>query len=311
VVDYGEYSLWDLAYCLDQTNLDLCSVIDPYLSDNLKDIDDLMEVYYYLCCGKMHNMLPKTKIKVNELLSAELKQNGLDQKWQFKNFVNWLDKDIKASLSSAWLNDENADLDDIWMVNSSVFGAEANLKILSKLVQIYKKKKSVEVVKTIESTFNNINKNQIDDACILLEKSTPAVLVTFLKRSDIKEKYTLKGLKALSKLSKQRELDIKIDFNALENLGPKSRLDAMKQLLGMFDKYYQFKQTNVDTNSYGYRWKERRLKNTAKEYGLPFTTIPNRSDIEKFLFPCSLKYNDEVVAMVNRFDELISKQGEK
>ncbi len=310
MVDYAEASLWDLAYYLDQTKPDVCAEIDLPLSEKLDDMDRLMEIYYYLCCGDMHKLLPKTRARINELLLNEL-NDSQPQWWQFKNFVNWLDEDLKQSLASEWLNNDASDLDDVWMANSLFSDTETNLKILQKLVRMYKKKKSTETVKVIERIFGDVETARVDEACAIIEKSTPAVSVSLLKRNDISEKYTLKGLKALSKLSKQRDLDIKIDFDTLKNLGPKARLDAMKQLLGMFDKYYQFKK-NVDPNSYGYgySWKERRLKNKAKEYSLPFTEIPKREDVEKFLFPCSLKYNDEVVSMIERFNELISQKEE-
>ena len=67
----------------------------------------------------------------------------------------------------------------------------------------------------------------------------------------------------------------------LKHLGPKSRLDAMKQLLGMLGYYY-----------------------SSNKYQHPFKTLPERSDVLEFLFPCSLKYNDQVKELVKRYDEL-------
>jgi len=311
MTDYANSSLWDLAYNLDPTNQDLCAHIDGHLANKLEDMDNLLEIYYYLCYGEMHTLLPSTKKKINELLSEELKDVDNIQWWQFKNFAQWFEGDLKDTLAKEWLDNDNADLDVAWMVNSLDADIDTNLKILEKLVRMYKKKKSSEIVNVMERIFVGMVSDRIDEACAIVSKSTPAVIASLLKRNDISEKYTLKGLKALSKLSKQRELNIQIDFDTLKHLGPKARLDAMKQLMGMFDKYYQFKQTVKPSNySYGYNYKERRLKSKAKEYSLPFKTVPKKEDIERFLFPCCLKYNDEVVSMMQRFDELTSQKEE-
>jgi len=286
MTDYANSSLWDLAYNLDPTNQDLCAHIDGHLANKLEDMDNLLEIYYYLCYGEMHTLLPSTKKKINELLSEELKDVDNIQWWQFKNFAQWFEGDLKDTLAKEWLDNDNADLDVAWMVNSLDADIDTNLKILEKLVRMYKKKKSSEIVNVMERIFVGMVSDRIDEACAIVSKSTPAVIASLLKRNDISEKYTLKGLKALSKLSKQRELNIQIDFDTLKHLGPKARLDAMKQLMGMFDKYYQFKQTVKPSNySYGYNYKERRLKSKAKEYSLPFKTVPKKEDIERFLFP--------------------------
>jgi len=312
MTNYAEASLWDLAYNLDPTNKDLCTHIDKHLANKLEDMESLLEIYYYLCYGEMHTLLPATKTKINELLSKELEKSDEIQWWQFKNFAKWFEGDLKETLAKEWLDNDTADLDVAWMVNSLDSNVDTNLKILSKLVRMYKKKKSIETVKVLERIFIEMEPDRIDEACAIIVKSTPAMAASLLRRNDIPEKYTLKGLKALSKLSKQRDLNIQIDFDTLKHLGPKARLDAMKQLMGMFDKYYQFRQT-VDPNNYGYgyRYKERRLKAKSKEYSLPFKEVPKRAEIEKFLFPCCLKYNDEVVSMMERFDELISQKEEE
>lgn len=319
MVDFATASLWDLAYNLDPTDKDLCASIDVPLASKLEDMDMLLEIYYYLCYGDIHKLLPETKKKVNELLSGQIKSETETQWWQFKNFASWLDDDLKSTLVNEWLDNDEIDLDDGWMVESLKDDTDTNIKVLTKLTRMYKKKKSANNIKIMERIFIEFDKDRIDEACALLAKSTPAVAATLLRRNDIPDKYTITGLRSISKLSKQRDIDIRIDFDMLKHLGPKGRLDAMKQLMGMFDKYYQFKRDQVamqkanpvNYNNYGNSYKERKLKLKAVEFRLPFKEVPKREDIERFLFPCSLKYNDEVVSMIERFDELISQKEER
>jgi len=319
VQDFTNASLWDLAYNLDPTDKNLCTNIDGHLANELKDMDSLLEIYYYLCYGDMYTLLPKTKNKINDILLNEIESKENIKWWQFKNFVLWLDDGLKTALINEWLINDDMDLDGNWMVSFIKNNTGINLKVLDKLTRTYKKKKSAQSIKIMESIFIDFDKDHIDEACQLLAKSTPAVAATLLHRNDIPDKYTIIGLKSISKLSKQRNINIQIDFNMLKHLGPKGRLDAMKQLMGMFDKYYQFKReqearqsaNNLSYQNYYNSHKERQLKINAKKFNFPFKEIPKREDIERFLFPCSLKYNDEVVSMIKRFDELVNQKGER
>ena len=128
--------------------------------------------------------------------------------------------------------------------------------------------------------FQKVNDDNLDEACELLANSTPAIIACILNRDGISEKYVVMGLKALSKLTKQRNIMVKLDFNALEHLSPKGRLEAMRHLMGIINKW-------------GSRPKE-----------LPFKTMPTKYDIERILFPCSMKYNEEVTNLLKRFDEI-------
>ena len=113
-------------------------------------------------------------------------------------------------------------------------------------------------------------------------------MTCLLARNDLPEEYVIMGLKSISKLSRQRNVALEIDLDALKNLGPKSRLEAMKQLLGLVYSYNRIKPTK-----------------------LPFKNTPNREDIEKFLFPCVLKYNEEVSLIIKRYEELVANTKSK
>ena len=66
-------------------------------------------------------------------------------------------------------------------------------------------------------------------------------------------------------------------------MGPKSRLNAFKQLLNL-SKYYSFNKDEI-----------------------PFRVIPTTDEVRKLLFPCSIKHNEEVAAIVAKY-ELLSKK---
>jgi len=306
--DLENAELWELAYDLDPYNADKCAEVDPHLANKIEDINDLSQIYYYLCYGSVQKNLPATRNKVNQLFLEELKKGeGIDW-FKFRRFYDWLGTDIKQQLAEKWLDDDESAADTVWVVNTTDFTSEIGIKILEKLTKIYKKRKSKQNIHLIETIFVSLDKDFINDASKILASSTPAVAASLLRRSDIDEKHTLKGLKALSKLSKQRDVEIKIDFDMLQHLGPKGRLDAMKQLMGMFDKYYKWQQQyNTQDNRYYYR----RRKPKERKYDLPFKEVPSKDDVEKFLFPCSLKYNDEVVAMMERYNELVNLKGGK
>jgi len=308
---YKDSNIYDLAYELDPTDAALCGKIDPYLSKKLETLDELFDVYYYLCYGNMHDHLVKTKAKINELFNTYLNDNEDNLEWwKFKNFSDWLDGTVSERLVTKWLDSDSTDNDSAWIANNIPDNSDLSLKALNKIVNIYKKNRSIDHVKTIEKIFANTTGEYISGACEIVSKATPAVAACLLSRDDIADAYTLKGLKALSKLSKQRKIDIKVEFGMLKNLGPKSRLDAMKQLLGMLDKYYLYNkrlEKNKSSHSYGYSYRNRNLKEV--KYSNPFKTIPTRSEVETFLFPCSLKYNEQVVDLVKKFDDLITKKG--
>lgn len=308
-MDYSAASLWDLAFELDPSDQVKCKEIDDYLHLAIKNIDNLKEIFFHLCYGEMHLLLPKTLNKVNELLRLELEKENVE--WSlFSNFNIWLNDATKQKLTTIWLNSEDTSFNTDWLTDTIFENENISIEVLKKLINLYKSSKTQTNINMVEKAFMFLNKNDLKDGCVAMAKGTPAVSVFLLKRDDVEEKYTITGLKSLSKLSKQRNLDIKIDFNTLKHLGPKGRLDAMKQLMGMFDKYYKFKKEKQNNNSYYYGWKEKQLKKNSKEYSLPFKEVPNKEDIETFLFPCSIKYNEEVVNMIERFKELINQEGE-
>lgn len=276
--DYSNGNIFDLLAELNPTRPDLCAEIDPYIAAKLHDVESLAEVFYYLCYGDMYQVLPETKKKINTILNSYLEKFDNIDWWRFEAYRDWFDDTMKANLTKRWLEDGNAKT--IWMADYVPRDSKLAVQALTRLTDIYKSRRTKRNILTIESLFRQLSDEHLEKACEVVSKSTPAIAVCLLSREDIDEKYTLKGLKALSKLSRQRSVSVKIDFDMLKHLGPKARLDAMKQLLGMIDKY------------------------AGNEDRLPFTNIPNREEVETFLFPCSLKYNEQVVELIEKFDQL-------
>lgn len=263
--------------------------VDVAISSQLESVDDIIEHHFQFSWNvDLVNNLPTTKAKINHLLDGALGNTISDSafpSWFILTISPWLVTETKQRLIEGWLQDEEDDGIEIdWILRNAGQSPELNLKIFTKMVKTYKKNKSEAKVKQITNLFSQIGQDHLDEACEVLSKATPSVAACLLTRSDVGDDYILAGLKALSKLSKQRNVDVKIDFEMLGKLGPKARLDAMKQLLGLMKKWYHNKKTE-----------------------LPFSSVPTREEVSNFLFPCSLKYNKEVNDVMIRFDE-ISRQ---
>jgi hypothetical protein len=297
------------------------ALVDPDIANEIGSIDRLACVSYYLSAYDRYiKELPKTKIKINEVCLTHLQTEKIEW-FLLRRFYSWFETETRLAILNKWLVDDTAtDTSDfgVFVGDQEIMASNPrSVEILKKLVNMYNGHKSQRSVKIIENFFKLINKDYLDEACAVISEATPAVAASLLTRGDVKDEYMLGGLKAISKLSRQRNIDVKIDIKLLENLGPKSRLDAMYQLLGMLDAYVKY-QTQMEAsrknnpNSYtGYSYYEQKLKARSKEYTLPFKEIPSKEEIEKFLFPCALKYNSEVSELVERYDKLFGQVTEK
>jgi len=278
--NYEDANIFDLLSELNPGDQERCAALDPHIAKKFVDVESLAEAYYYMCYGDLHRVLPETRKRVNSILDSHLGNSDNIEWWRFEAYKQWLDDDLKEKLTVAWLQDDTNKC--VWIAESIPSDSSLVVPALSRLTNIYKSRRSTDNLKAVETLFQHISKDYLEDACKALGKSTPAVSVYLLSRDDVNEKYTLKGLKALSKLSKQRSVKSKVDFKMLGHLGPKARIDAMRQLLGMLNSYNKQKDNN------------------------PFTDIPSHEEVETFLFPCSLKYNDQVVELIKEFDNLVN-----
>ena len=256
---------------------------DNSIANLLIDLDTLKCVYFWLCYSDIHSKMPITKSKINSIIIKSLK---LDDFLIYNTYKKWLDDNSIKAMESLWLGDLSDDVNilqkGIWLLDFAEISDSKILKYLKKAVDLYKHKRTKENLDLILKLFSGVNKQLANDASKLLLDGTATVKHLLLLRSDVEDKYTIEGLKALSKLSTQKDLqEVSLDFNKLSVLGPKSRLDAMKQLFGVAQKF------------------------KSRGWKLPFKTIPTKEDVDKFLFPCSLKYNEEVLKITKEFNDLI------
>lgn len=313
----GDQNLYRLVYDLNPSDPESCSDLDPKIAEKLESLDDVYEISYYLCYGDSNKNFPEIKKRINNLIAQSIDDSediANDINWSGLNgLASWLEPATQTKLANAWMDNEGMGADTLWLLEFIDDITVSNVKILSRLTDIYKKKKkSRQVIKLIENIFANVSSDNLEEACKIISKATPAVKAGLLRRKDIPEKYTIGGLRALSKLSQQKEFDIEIDFNTLAHLGPKGRLDAMKQLMGMFDRHYKYMkkyQNNTGSyySNYYYNRAVRNYNQSKTKYKSPFKTEPTRDEVAKFLFPCCLKYNDEVVTLMERYDEIVNQ----
>ncbi len=276
-------TLLDLVYSINPDKADKCAEVDLYLPEKL-DWETLGLVTYHLGYSVLPNLMPSTRIKINQIISEALAKDF--NSWYFlKTFSNWLSHDVVKLSIKKWI--ESEDNEASWVINNLSNATDMTEEVLNKMVKVYASNKSKYHVKNIERIFKNIPSDKINNACKILSESSPAVSACLLSREDIPEEYIIVGLKSISKLSRQRNILVDVDFQALKSLGPKSRLDAMKQLLGMMDKY------------------------RANGFEFPFKTTPTREEVEQFLFPCSMKYTEEVSLIVKKYEELVNKTKSK
>ncbi|MFA5024263.1 MAG: hypothetical protein WC523_04865 [Patescibacteria group bacterium] len=306
MTDYSGYSLWSLsnrfyATSVEDTDLDLRMAV------LLCTINDIDSVAYQINYGNV-SLFPKTKEKINSLILNEL--SAADGKKSISKYVlvlKWLDEPLKYSIADAWLTscESNYFGSKVKELVSFVFDKQASyrVKIIAKLVSMYKGTKNPELTECVYSFFSKMDDENLKQCCGIINSSTPLMKVALLQRSDVSDRYILSGLKALSKLQSQKKLPIKIDFKLLEKLQPNGRLKAMQQLLGMFDRYY-ISMKHYE-KWYPNQYRHGQAKDNFKNYGiqeLPFKEIPSKEDMDKFLFPCSLKFNDKVSALMGKYE---------
>lgn len=279
----SETTLLDLIYSINPDKAEKCSEVDNYLPDKL-DWETLGLVTYHLGYSSLPIIMPNTKRKINQIIVEAL--SGEFNSWySLKTFNNWLEPETVLTAMKKWADGD--DTETSWIAGNLIYVNEMGDKILQKMVSIYGYHKSKCHIRNIEKVFKCIPIDNMVSACKILSESSPAVSVCLLSREDVPEEYIVVGLKSLSKLSRQRNIVADVDFQALKTLGPRSRLDAMKQLLGMIDKY------------------------RANGFEFPFKTTPTREEVEQFLFPCSMKYTEEVSLIVKKYEELVNKTNNK
>jgi hypothetical protein len=308
-------------YAINYNKGDACNKYDSIVAENLSTTDELDDLRYHLYGSDIAALMPLTKAKINIILANEL--SDIDNiKIRIDNFTDWLDNDTKLVAIKAWLSD-HGHFSRWWItriIGTCHYNDNTGIRVLDKMITSYRLHRTGSIVDVIRDIFTNLDSKYVEDASAYLSASTPAIQACLLSRTDISESSALKGLKALGKLSAQKEIKAKINLQSLSKLGPVARLNAMRQLLGMFD--FSYIRLNLYKNSKDEYYRHDYYLKSAQEhydqYGrqksMPFKEIPSREEISQFLFPCSLKFNKEVSELMSRYDELTSistKEGEK
>lgn len=296
------------------------SETDSKLAELIKSIGD---IYCLAYCHEFDDkeinyveLMPKTKAKVNEVIST-LDINLYDIGYQLTRTIKWMTDSSKRKILVSWLNQKDC-RHFLWILDYfySPNNDNTELNIINKLLQVYSFRKYKQVPYYCRKIFNKTGQNCLKEVCDLLADSTPAISVCLLDRNDIDDKYILVGLKSLAKLSTQRSV-AKLDFELLWKLSPKSRLKAIKQLLGMLDRQVDYllrvaereKKDPLSIAKDG--WISNLKRKYNKEFELPFKTIPTKEEIERFLFPCVLKDNNEVSKLILRYEILTNNLKEQ
>lgn len=257
------------------------SILDDVFSKNLLSINDL--VIYHDNLYKINHLaynMPKTRNQIGTVLSEQ--NNKQFPIWFLVSIKKWIPLIIYKKVIINWLESDYNEISD-FELKSIIDLSEAEDELKNKLFQkmLDSKDKSKKRLDQIGEIFKSASPSFLEKSCNQLAQSTPTTQIYLLSRNDISDNYIVIGLKALSKLKSQKNIEMKIDFSILNKLGPKSRLDAMKQLLGLFSKY-----------------------NSKKIKEFPFKEKPTLEQVKEFLFPCSFKYNKQVADILSRFEQL-------
>lgn len=245
--------------------------LDPHLAEKI-NIDYIRYGAWFIHIATYYENIPLFNKKVNELVYKFLEDSDNAFNISYYRLNKILDNKNISLILSKWIS-----LNPTYIIEWAFRAGETDLCVetIKKIIDIYNDRKSRAYINYIKNIFININnKDLFNNACNLLSDSTPAVKAILLCREDIDKKFVLNGLKALSKLSSRKRLNIKIDINNLLELSPKTRLNAMKHLI---DSMYYYR-----TN--------------------PFSKIPTDKEIKELLFTCSFKYNEQTSSIIKKFE---------
>lgn len=266
-------SLWDIVSKINPKDRDACLKIDNELSRHLEDIDDIYSIYYYIPHNSFCDLFKETTEKINLIVFNHLNNTEEIVQWyRLRSLSQFFTNETKESLIKRWISEpEDYAVEYI----SGIVPSDNDIIItfLDKAVSCYKKKKSWRNLNIIEQTFKKVSTDLLESACKTLISSTPAVAACLLSRSDISDEYTLKGLKSISKLKAKHTVQKTIKLEMLRQLGPRGRLDAINHLL------YEVLHGSV-----------------------PLDPMPTKEELQEFLFPCALKYNDEVIKAIQSYE---------
>ena len=310
--------VWDYIYLLDRSDRNDLAKADVKVAEALDSMDRLSEVrfilYRYIDKAK-RGLLPKIKGRVNELSRKVLSERrGVDW-YEMLSYYDWWERDVKIEVVNRALSKDGAiEVGDfkafVLEKGKDVYDVMERLheRIIDKLLIIYKRRKSWSAVECIEIAFREAPAESVEVLCKALSNSPPSVKVCVLCRNDITPEYIMVGIKALSKLTTQRDVVVKLEFGLLHRLGPRDRLLAIRQLFGMLGSTYRnwmWLKNSGYVESYRRQAFKEKYDRFVAEYVSPFVTNPTKDEFGELVFACSIKKSEEVSEILNRYDELI------
>jgi len=311
--NYIDYTLWSLSYSLYSASEKDYLEIDPFIETKINDNGDLNAISSGLRHVTNINCMPLTMSKIDKIVN--LVYDSAETINDLSEMCRWISEKTKQRIVSQWLDGTQSSYYSFprpVVLSAYESYKEKQNDIMSKLIIMYRNGKRHYVYNVIAELFTKVCPENLEKCCEIISSATPLIKTIFLKRGDLLEKYIVMGVKSLSKISSQKNIDIKLDFNILSKLGPSSRLKAMKQLLGMFDRYYInmiYYQTIYHDQYMAEKWKKK--FETCGKTNIPFKNIPTKEEVAQFLFPCSIKYNDEVSKLVAKYEYLLKLIEEK
>lgn len=267
-------SLWEVVCKINPGDREACQAIDGELAEKIENMDDIYSIFYYIPYQRSPDLFKKTASKIDLLAFRYLDNLENQINWyKLKSIAQFFSDKTKEKMVSRWIlePDQNTAryISDLIPSNNEVI-----LTFLEKAIECYKKKKSYDNLDVVGDTFRRVSSELLPKACEIVSVSTPAITACLLSRNDIAEDFTLNGLRSISKLKARHSVQKTIKLDVLKNLGPRGRLDAIKHLT------YEMLNNNF----------------------VLLDPMPTKEELQAFLFPCVLKYNDEVVRAIQEYE---------
>jgi len=267
-------SLWEIVCKINPGDRESCQAIDGDLAEKIESMEDIYSIYYYIPYQRSPDLFKKTSAKIDYLAIKYLENTENQINWyKLKSIAQFFSNTTKEKMVERWLQapDQNSARYISELIPED---KEIVLTFLEKAIDVYKTKKSYENLAIVGETFRKITPTLLQKACAVLSTSTPAITACLLSRNDIAEDFTLNGLRSLSKLKARHSVQKTIKLEIFKNLGPRGRLDAISHLT------YEMLNNNF----------------------VLLDPMPTKDELQVFLFPCVLKYNDEVVRVIQEYE---------
>jgi len=258
--------------------------LDEAISNILTEMKHINGLYYFSLVFKNY---PKTKNKINEVIFKYL--NGpIESRYvrELDSLIECLNDDVKDRAVELMLD---GTLIFDWQITK--FVRQNNSRCLTLIESFIGKYKNGKFYWStcVRDVFEKLRLEDLDAGCSTLAKTTPALQVLLLSRQDIKEEYILVGLKALGKLKNPKQIAVRIKIEMLKRLAPKSRLEAVKQIIGYAEN----------------DWRKQNWYN--RKPAVEFEITPTKEEFSELLFPCSIQFNEQVSKIVQHYDKYLER----